>query len=47
MEHEYLYKTFVDYYKRTGRIGRTKPQNLEHAKKIAYSAATRICNKHK
>ena len=32
-------------YKKTGKIGRTKPFNMEHAKKIAYAASLNIFKK--
>lgn len=43
-EQEKLYNNLINKYKKTGKIGRTKPFNLEHAKRIAWTITQKIIN---
>ena len=40
-----LYNNILNTYKRTGKIGKVKPYNLEHAKRVAYMATQNIIKK--
>lgn len=40
-----LYNNILNTYKKTGKIGRIKPYNLEHAKRVAYMATQNIIKK--
>lgn len=40
-----IYNDLLKTYQRTHKIGNAKPYNIEHAKKIAWAASTRIYNK--
>ena len=40
-----IYNDILKSYQKTHKIGNAKPYNMEHAKKIAWAAATRIYNK--
>lgn len=42
-----IYTNLMNAYKKTGRIGRTKPYNADHANKIAWIVANKIINKNK
>ena len=37
-----IYQNIIEKYKRTGTIGRTKPYNMDHAKRIAWAIATKL-----
>lgn len=39
-----VYNNMLNAYKRKGKIGKVKPYNLEHAKKIAWSITQKIIN---
>jgi len=39
---ERIYANLMRTYERTGRIGKVKPFDWEHAKKIAHAVALRI-----
>ena len=40
-----IYNDILKSYQKTHKIGHTKPYNMEHAKKIAWAASTRLYNK--
>jgi len=40
-----LYNNILNTYKKTGKIGKVKPYNLEHAKRVAYMATQNIIKK--
>lgn len=42
-----IYQNLIQAYARTGKIGRTRPRNAEHARKIAWATANRIINNNK
>jgi len=42
---EQIYTELLNTYQRTHKIGPAKPYNMEHAKKIAWAAASNIYNK--
>ena len=37
-----VYNNMLNAYKRTGKIGATKPRNLEHAKRVAWVVTQKI-----
>ena len=43
-DKENLYNNLINKYKRTGKIGRTKPFNLDHAQRIAWTITQKITN---
>jgi hypothetical protein len=40
-----IYSDLLKTYQKTNKIGPAKPYNMEHAKKIAWAAASNIYNK--
>lgn len=42
-----IYNNMLNAYKRKGKIGKVRPYNLEHAKKIAWSITQKIINNNK
>jgi len=42
-----IYENLLKKYERTGKIGPVKPFNMEHAKKVAWSASQSIYERNK
>lgn len=42
-----IYQNLIQAFARTGKIGRTRPRDAEHARRIAWATTNRIINKNK
>lgn len=40
-----LFNNILNHYQKTGKIGKTRPYNMAHARKIAFAITQKLLNK--